>query len=176
MQGTSFHSPCSCQIITTQSSPAEKKLSGWLGRQFSNCWGERKALHLGPSPPFSPATSPPLLCVSCLLSGETTGCPIISTTVGPSLWLCFTRGLEPAGEPHCHAPWLSPGTHQRVPVGPAEIVLHGSVAEPDPLVVLCMACKNQTGREEWVVAPHISLQVPHVPPSTHCSQIPAPPG
>lgn len=153
-----------------------EEVIGLVGPPVLKLLGGEESLSPGAFSPFPPATSPPLLCVSCLLSGETTGCPIISTTVGPSLWLCLMRGLEPAGEPHSCAPWLSPGTHQRVPVGPAEIVLHGSVAEPDPLVVLCMACKNQTGREEWVVAPHISLQVPHVPPSTHCSQIPAPPG
>lgn len=53
MQGTSFHSPFSCQIITTQSSPAEKKLSGWLGLQFSYCCQERTVLHLRLGPGLS---------------------------------------------------------------------------------------------------------------------------
>lgn len=43
--------------------------------------------------------------------------------------------------------------HQRVPVGPAEVILHSSVTEADPLVVLCVAWKSRRGREEWVTVP-----------------------
>lgn len=62
--GTSFHSPFSCQIITTRILPVAKKLSGWLGRQFSNCcgWGQRVSRGQKwdslPNPAFTPCPAP----------------------------------------------------------------------------------------------------------------------
>lgn len=38
--------------------------------------------------------------------------------------------------------------HQGVPIGPAEVVLHSSVTEADPLVDLCVAWKIWRGREK----------------------------
>lgn len=59
---------------------------------------------------------------------------------------CPRRGLQP---------------HQGVPVGPAEVVLHSSVTEADPLVVLRVAWKSQRGRQEWVMVPlHLVGSVP----------------
>lgn len=56
----------------------------------------------------------------------------------PKASTCPRRGLQ---------------AHQGVPVGPAEVVLHSSVTEADPLVVLRVAWKSQRGREEWVMVP-----------------------
>lgn len=48
LQGTSFHLPSSREIITTQSSPPAKKLSGWFSRQFSyTCYSRETQISTG---------------------------------------------------------------------------------------------------------------------------------
>lgn len=53
-----------------------------------------------------------------------------------------------------------PVAHQRVPIRPAEIVLHSSVTEADPLIVLCMAWESRTEIEGLVLAHHAVCRHP----------------
>lgn len=173
MQGTSFHSPFSCQIITTQSSPAEKKLSGWFGRQFSYCCQERTVLHLrlGPGLSYSLLHPHPTSLQQSLWVSSTALTPVISVAWNPTSfskgwekpWALQSLGLPPLNAQAKHSickPWgpfhrppkaVGLQAHQGVPVRPAEVVLHSSVTEADPLVVLCMTWKSRRGRKEsWL--------------------------
>lgn len=74
-----------------------------------------------------------------------------------------------------------------MPVGPAKVVLHSSVTEADPLVVLCMTWKEQEGEKRVMAVLHfagsislpsqLSLSCPRSlwlfqPPPSHCSLMP----
>lgn len=123
--------------MTTQSSPVAKKLSGWLGRQFSNCCGGRVQGVRGALPRGT------LWFLGTQRTGHPPGCRVRGQH---SQWAPrFRSRPRPAVSQHGRGASVKseqpePRAHQGVPVRPAEVPFDGPIVQADPLVVLSIAC------------------------------------